>query len=78
MSSGGTCLQPSGMIGLAHIAVRDLESEDDGQDETKCGEHREDDDMLVAAPVEGHAFAHEFKETQKGPSSKEEEQGDKN
>ena len=71
-------MQPVGMIGLVHIAVRDLESESDGQDETKCGEHREEDDMLVAAPIEGHTFFHEFKETQKGPSSKEEEQGDKN
>ena len=60
------------------MAVWDLKSEDDGQDETKCGEHREEDDMLVAAPVEGHAFAHEFKKAQKGPSSEKEEQGDKN
>ena len=58
------------MIGLAHIAVRDLESEINRRDETQNGENRENDDVLVACPCERHTFAHEFKETQKGPSTR--------
>ena len=35
---------------LAHIAVRDLGAEEDGEDETNSRDDGENDDVLVAGP----------------------------
>ena len=65
-------------MNLGHIAVRDLSAEKTGSDETKDGECRDDDHMLIASPRERKVRPHEFDEAIKGPSSKKEEKRNKN
>ena len=47
------------------ITVGNLESEDDGQDETYYGDCREDDNMLVTRPIDREVVPHELKESRK-------------
>ena len=58
------------------IAVRDLCAYDAGKDETKYRDSGENDNVLVAEPREGHAFAHEFEEAHHGESAHYEKEGD--
>ena len=62
---------------LPAIAVRDLEAEDYGHDETKYRDDGEYRNMLIASPPEWVFGSHEFKETKKGTGSQNEEEGDK-
>ena len=59
-----------------HIAVGDLGAEETGSDETQGRDEREDNDVLVASPVDGEVRFHQFDEAKKGPSSDEEKEGD--
>ena len=61
-----------------NIAVGDLCACDAGKDETKYRDSGENDNVLVAEPREGHAFAHEFKEAHHGESAHYEKEGDEN
>ena len=59
-----------------NIAVWDLCACDAGEDETKYRDECEYDNVLVAEPIEGHAFAHEFEEAHHGESAHYEKEGD--
>ena len=61
---------------LADIAVGDLGAEETGSDETQCRDERENNDVLVASPIDGEVSFHQFDEAKKGPSSDEEKEGD--
>ena len=58
------------------IAVGDLKAYDDRGDEEQYGECREDDDVLVTEPREGHVFLHELNETEECHDACKEEQAD--
>ena len=58
------------------IAVGDLCARDAGKDETKYRDSSENDNVLVAEPIEGHVFVHKFKEAHHGESAHYEKEGD--
>jgi len=49
---------------------------DAGKDETKYRNSGENDDVLVAEPIEGHVLVHEFKEPHHGECAHYEKEGD--
>ena len=59
----------------ASIAVRDLDAEDHGKDETYERENCQHVHMLVACPGEREIFSPELDESKKGPGCEEEEKG---
>ena len=59
----------------AGIAVRDLDAEDHGKDETHERENCQHVHMLVACPTEREIFSPEFHESKKGTGCEEEEKG---
>ena len=61
---------------LDRIAVRDLSAKETGSDKTQGRDEREDDDMLVAGPVDGEVSFHQFDEAKKGPRSDKEKERD--
>ena len=62
---------------LDAIIFGDLDAKKDGKDETKHGNDSQDDDVLVAGPVDGEVSFHQFNEAKKGPSTDEEKEGQK-
>ena len=64
------------MISSMDIAVGDLSAKETGSDETQGRDEGEDDDVLVAGPVDGEVNFHQFNKAKKGPSTDEEKEGD--
>ena len=58
------------------IAVGDLGAEDDGSDETKERDDRENDDVLIASPAKRKAGLHQFEKSVEGERAQNEKEGD--